>query len=141
MRFVTDAADIPYFIPPMKNARSHHVISRGQSPNFYRLEDLHDSGTGHTPWVAAFERMFVGLFLALDAPVPYAFRTPDGRVRSLDAGCMKWLSNRSPAEIEFTLDAEGFIDTVVPSANLLARYEQDRLVLRDRIIKATPGDD
>ncbi len=140
MKSVEDAVDIPFYIPPMKDGKSHHVISKGQLPKFYRPEDLRDIGTGKTIWVDAFEKMFVGLYLALDAPVPYAFRTPDGRIRSLDAGCMKMLVNRNPPELQFNLGAENYISSVVPSGTLLERYTMIHAKLRDRIIEAKPGD-
>jgi hypothetical protein len=141
MKSVDDAVEIPFFIPPMNDGKSHHVISKGQSPKFYRPHDLKDIGTGKTIWVDAFEKMFVGLFLALDAPVPYAFRTPDGRIRSLDAGCMKMLVNRSPPELQFNLGSENYISSVVPSDVLLGRYTMINAKLRERIINAGPSDD
>ena len=140
MKTVADVVDIPFFIPPMNDGKLHHVISKGQSPKFYRPEDLRDIGTGKTLWVDTFEKMFVGLFLALHAPVPYAFRTPDGRIRSLDAGCMKMLVNRNPPELCFNLGPEGYISTVVPSDVLLDRYALIHAKLRAKIVDAVPGD-
>ncbi|HCX32438.1 MAG TPA: hypothetical protein DHV08_02040 [Rhodocyclaceae bacterium] len=141
MKSVADAVDISFFIPPMNDGKSHHVISKGQWPKFYRPEDLRDIGSGKTLWVDTFEKIFVGLFLALDAPVPYAFRTPDGKIRSLDAGCMKMLVNRNPPELQFNLGSEGFISTVVPSDALLNRYVLLHSKLRARIVDAEPSDD
>ena len=140
MKSVADAVKIPFFIPPMKNRKfKQHVISKGD-PEFYRPEDLRDTGIGDTPWVCEFEEMFLGLYLALDAPVPYAFLTPDDKVRSLDAGCLKWLENRVPSWLQFKPDYEGYISTVVPLDVLIARYAPIHTKLRERIINAEASD-
>lgn len=140
MRSVADVVEIGVFIPPMPDEGRHHVVSRGQKPDFYRPEDLKDKGLGKTAWVDAFEKVLVGLYLRLRAPVPYAFRTPDGQIRSLDAGCIKMLANRTPPEVELSVDDYGYIDTLRPSQALLDRYAQisDRLV--QRIVQASPED-
>jgi hypothetical protein len=137
MKSINDAVEIPFFIPPMRDGKSHHVISLGK-PKFYRPGDLKDLGVGKTAWVDAFEKILTGLYLALEAPVPYAFFTPDGKIRSLDAGCMKMLLNRQPPDIDLNLGADGFISSVSPSDNMLALYEPIRHILRDRIVLATP---
>ena len=107
--------EIGVYIPAMPKGGSHHVISRGQRPDFYRLQDLHDKGPGHTAWVEAFQKLVVGLHWILDGPVPYAFKTPDGSIRSLDAGCLKMLLNRREPDLTVYCDVEGWIDAVVPS--------------------------
>jgi len=139
MKSVIEASKIPFFIPPMTDGKSHHVISTSQTPKFYRPEDLRDVGIGKTAWVDAFEKLFLGLYLALDAPVPYAFRTQDGKIRSLDAGCLKMLVNRTPPELRFNLGAEGYISTVFPSDVLIARYGPIHAKLRDRIVNTKPS--
>lgn len=136
MRSVDEAPELGFFVPPMPQGGPHHVISRGQSPYFYRPEDLKDKGPGKTAWVDAFEKILVGLYLVLDRPVPYAFRTPDRQVRSLDAGCMKMLANRRPPEITFNVDTSGYIDAAIPSQVLLGRYVDIAVQLKERIIKA-----
>jgi hypothetical protein len=105
-----------------KGPYTHHPISRGQRPDFYRPEDLGDTAEAKTGWVDFFEKILVGLFWKLDGPVPYAFRTHDGMIRSLDAGCLQFLRNRTPPEVTFNRDALGFIESVVPSKKLLERY-------------------
>jgi hypothetical protein len=107
MKSIDDAEEIGFFIPPMPQPGRHHVISKGRNPDFYRPEDLRDKGPGKTAWVDAFEKLLVGLYWTLDRPVPYAFRTPDGAIRSLDAGCIKMLLNRQPPGIELIYDEEG----------------------------------
>jgi hypothetical protein len=71
------------------------------------------------------------MFRKLNRPVPYAFRTWDGEIRSLDAGCLKFLANRVPPEVVFHCDALGFIDSVEPSTKLLGRYS----AIKDALIK------
>lgn len=138
MNSVETLPKIKVFVPPMLDGTSHHVISRGQQPDFYRPSDLRDKGSGKTAWVDAFEKIVVGLYWVLGSPVPYAFRTPDGRVRSLDAGCIKMLLNRTPPELTVICDAEGYIDSVVPSPAMLDRYLPIRTKLIDRIQEAGP---
>lgn len=125
---------LPISIPELvKGPYTHHPISRGQRPEFYRPEDLRDTAGAKTGWVDFFEKILAGLFWKLDGPVPYAFRTYDGTIRSLDAGCLKFLRNRVPPEVTFNPDALGFIDSVVPSQKLLERYVLMKDVLLKRI--------
>src|SRR5664279_2782065 len=75
-----------------------HPFSKGQNPKFYK--EISDNAEGKTDRTSFFEWHFVGLYLALARPVPYAFRTKDGLIRSLDAGCVKFLCNRQEPEAE-----------------------------------------
>lgn len=121
---------LPIAIPPMpKGKYTHHPISQGQNPDFYRPEDLRDTGTAQTGWVVHFSKLLVGLYWKLGRPVPYAFRTWNGRIRSLDAGCLKFLANRKPAEVSFYCDAAGYIDAVEPGAKLKTSYLPVRATL------------
>ena len=140
MNSIDDAVEIEFYIPAMPDQKSHHVISRGQYPDFYRPEDLRDKGMGKTSWVDAFEKMFVGLYWALGGPVPYAFRTPDNKIRSLDAGCIKMLLNRKPPELLLNCGAQGFISSLVPSDVMLERYQVMRAILEKRVRDARPED-
>lgn len=140
MRSVEDAVDIGVYIPPMPDGKSHHVISRGQIPYFYRPEDLRDKGQGKTAWGDVFEKMVVALFWVTGEPVPYAFRTPDGTVRSLDAGCIKMLLNRQPPDLTIECDRNGFIESVQPSQKLLDLYSPMQSVLVRRVHEATAED-
>ena len=135
MNSINDLPQIEFFIPAMakrETKESHHVISRGQNPDFYKREELRDKGTGKTAWVDAFEKILVGLYIASGEAVPYAFKTPDGVIRSLDAGCIKMLLNRGDTEIEIISDSSGFIDRVRPGRAMLERYEP----IKDRLVKA-----
>jgi hypothetical protein len=98
-----------------------HPFSKGQNPKFYK--EIGDTAEGKTGRTDFFEKNVVGLYVSLGRPVPYAFRTMDGLIRSLDAGCVKFLCNREPPEIDLIRDADGYIVAVKPLAPLLARLE------------------
>ncbi|MBR0761562.1 hypothetical protein [Bradyrhizobium japonicum] len=138
MQNIDEAEEIGIYIPKMPGSKEHHVISKGQRPRFYRPEDLGDTGQGKTLWVDAFEKILVGLHWTLGMPVPYAFRTPDGTIRSLDAGCIKMLLNRTPPELILNCDADGFIQSVAPTSELLNRYQPIKVSLIKRIVDASP---
>jgi hypothetical protein len=106
-----------------------HPVSRGQDPVYYKPHELKDIGTAQTEWLRFFERILVGLYWKLGRPVPYAFRVVDGTVRSLDGGCLKWLRNRQPPEVEFQLGESGLIMAVKPSSELQERYQSERAAL------------
>jgi hypothetical protein len=106
-------------IPEYTGGESH-PFSRGQDPEFYQT--IKDTVEGKTARTYFFEKNLVGLYLALGRPVPYAFRTKDGTVRSLDAGCVKFLCNRREPDLELIHDADGFIVAVKPLSPLLERF-------------------
>jgi hypothetical protein len=106
-----------------------HPISRSQHPDRYRPSELRDTGEAQTVWLVFFEKILVGLYWKYDEPVPFVFRTADGTVRSLDAGCIKWLLNRKPPEVSLHCDRAGIIEAVTPSPALLSRYQADRETL------------
>jgi len=115
-------------LPPGKY--HHHPVSKGQNPDFYKPLDPRDTALAKTAWVDFFEKVLAAMYWKIGAPVPYAFRTYDGTIRSLDAGCLKFLANRNPPEVTFIVDAGGFIDKVEPSPKLRARY----LTLKDTLV-------
>lgn len=106
-------------IPEYTGGESH-PFSRGQNPEFYQT--IKDTVEGKTSRTYFFEKNLVGLYLALGRPVPYAFRTRDGTIRSLDAGCVKFLCNRREPDLELIRDADGFIVAVKPLTPLLDRF-------------------
>lgn len=140
MRSTEAVPIIDFYIPAMPQSGRHHVISRGQLPDFYRVADLKDKGPGNTAWVEAFQKFLVGLYWMLDGPVPYAFKTPDGDVRSLDAGCLKMLLNRKEPDLTVNCDVEGWIDAVVPSTRLLELYAPIRERLERQFSEAGPDE-
>ena len=139
MQSIDDVLAIEFFVPPMPKDGQHHVISRGQKPKFYREKDLNDFGEGKTAWVDSFRKQLMGLYLALERPVPYAFKIPNGVIRSLDAGCIKMLLNRDPSEIKLMYDSAGFIENARPSDRLLDLYLplKENLIHRVRIASST----
>lgn len=137
MKSINEAEEIGVFIPAMPGSKDHHVISKGQRPRFYRPEDLGDIGQGKTLWVDAFEKILAGMHWTLEMPIPYAFRTPDGAIRSLDAGCIKMLLNRHPPELILSCDADGFIEAVVPTSKLLNRHQLVKASLIKRMEDAS----
>ncbi|UPK17590.1 HNH endonuclease [Bradyrhizobium sp. 131] len=100
-----------------------HPFSKGQNPQFYRV--IKDPAEGRTLRTTFFEKNLVGLYWALGRPVPYAFRTRDGTVRSLDAGCVQFLFNRRPPEVEYVRDPDEYIIAVKPLEPLLERFQED----------------
>jgi len=113
---------LPFLVPeyPLPS----HPISRGV-PKFYRLQDLSDKVEGRTPRTEFFEQTIVGMFLRLGRAVPYAFYPSSGEIRSLDAGCIKFLLNRSRPEIEVTCASDGTIVGITPLPSLVDRYSAD----------------
>ncbi|MER9428787.1 HNH endonuclease [Mesorhizobium sp. M0408] len=113
-----------------------HPFSRGQDPEFYTPETLRDTALGRTGRTSFFEQIFAGLYWKLEAPVPYAFITSDGAVRSMDAGCIKFLANRGSGEIEFQLGPNRVILAASPGPVLLERYAR----IREKLIRdVTPS--
>src|ERR1700676_923510 len=84
--------------------RGHNPFCKDRNPQFY--QEIKDTAEGKTARTSFFEKNLVGLYWALGRPVPYAFRTKDGTVRSLDAGCVKFLFNRRKPELELIRDVE-----------------------------------
>ena len=119
---------LPLLIPGYP--RPSHPISRGV-PKFHKLAALSDRIEGRTPRTELFERILVGMFLRLGRSVPYAFYTSDGEIRSLDAGCIKFLLNRKSPEIAVICDSEGEITSVTPLPILVDRYIGDDQLLLD----------
>jgi hypothetical protein len=117
-----------------------HPISRSQNPKRYKVDELRDTGEAKTAWLTFFEEILVGLYWKYDGPVLFVFRTADGTVRSLDAGCVKWLLNRTPPEVILHCDQTGVIEAVTPSPVLLSRYESDREALVGRLSSKPAAD-
>lgn len=118
---------------PEGAAFTHHPFSVSQAPKLYKPEDLTDSGTAPTQWLGFFEEIFMGIFWKYNEPVPYVFKTANGAVRSLDAGCVKWLMNRRPPEISLILASKRIIEAVRPTEVLIKRYLGRKQELIDRV--------
>lgn len=125
---------------PEHTSFKFHPISRSQKPDRYKPSDLRDSGEAQTAWLKFFEEILVGLYWKHDdKPVPFVFRTADGSVRSLDAGCIKWLLNRKPPEVGLHCDKAGIIEGVTPSLALLSRYQAEKKALIARLSNKSLG--
>lgn len=86
----------------------------GTRPTKYLVSDLKKSETGGpTQRTREFEREIARVWRETNASVPFAFRTGDGAVRSLDAGCLGFLASRNPCPIQFRTK-DGYIDSVIP---------------------------
>ncbi len=81
-----------------------------------------------------FEKHIVAIWREIQRPVPYAFRTADGTPRSLDAGCLGFLLNRTDPELISYNDAKtGELIAVKPTGRLTNRYVDIEDRLRDQI--------
>lgn len=69
-----------------------------------------------------FEKKLLAVSTVIGGPVPYAFRTLDGDLRSLDAGCLGHLTNKPEPELALHRDDAGFVVAVVPLKPLVSRY-------------------
>jgi hypothetical protein len=79
-----------------------------------------------------FERILFAIWREIDSkPVPFAFRTADGVIRSMDAGCLGFLLNRAQPElvVQRNPDTEEIV-AVEPTERLRIRYEQPEASLR-----------
>lgn len=127
---------LPVSIPEWREPS--HPFSRGQNPKFYTPETLEDKAIGKTARTHFFEKVFVGLFWTLGAPVPYAFRTLEGEIRSLDAGCIKFLANRGSDYIHFHLSSDRIILAATPGSRLLSTFASLRRELVRQVSPGTP---
>lgn len=117
-------------IPPSKFASD--PISRGAVPELYSATSLKKVAIEKHARTDEFEKRLMGLWWTLEEqPVPFVFRTSDGSIRSLDAGCVGFLLNRWHPEVE-AIEQDGVIVAVRPQGALLSRYEP----IRDRLVAA-----
>jgi hypothetical protein len=110
-----------------------HPFSRSTNPKFYRRDELGDTAFGDTNRTRFFEKVLAGLYWSLGRAVPYAFITKSGEVRSLDAGCVKFLLNRQPPQIRLVCDPVGAIIAVEPTDALLGAYQERRTKLVSQV--------
>jgi len=110
-------------------------FSAGDRTRKYRPSDLRETEANKTGRTDFFEKKLFAIWQALQAPVPYAFETSDGRVRSLDAGCLGFLANKADPEIALKVDSDGFIVAVEPLRPLASRY----LGVADRLMTGLTG--
>lgn len=114
---------------PSLNVRSDQLVLPGRSSPFnsgsrvqrYRPKDLKDVEASRTDRTRFFEETLVRLYNETRRDIPFLFKTADGDLRSLDAGCLGFLYNRPDPDVVFRLDDEGYIRSVRPSAGLRRR--------------------
>jgi hypothetical protein len=122
---------LPIRIPDYKGS---HPFSSGISIKTYSLEELKKKSiTKHarTDW---FERRLFAIWREIGKPVPYAFRTDDGTIRSMDAGCLGFLFNRTRPELIAQTDPNtNEIIAVEPAGLFRARYDRLEASLREEV--------
>jgi hypothetical protein len=107
-----------------KSIGMSHPFCRGARVQVYRRQDLGNnvpSSLDRTKW---FVQQLLNISRKTGGSVPYAFKTADGEVRSLDAGCLGFLLSTEPPLIEVSTDKLGYITAVTPTPEMLRRYSQ-----------------
>jgi hypothetical protein len=116
-----------------------HPFSSGLSIKVYGQEELKKQSVtkqARTDW---FEKNLFAIWREIGKPVPYAFRTADGTIRSMDAGCLGFLFNRAQPELVVESDPDtGEIVAVEPAGQLRTRYEQLEASLRREVRPEIP---
>lgn len=127
---LTAIPQINIALPPSKHPSD--PFSHGVKPDLYGADDLKKVAIEKHARTDEFEKRLMGIWWALnEEPVPYVFRTQDGTIRSLDAGCVGFLLNRWRPEIE-AIEVKGVVNAVRPIGDLLDRY----LPIKDRLVSA-----
>lgn len=117
---IEEAPTLSVTIPISRHASD--TISWGERPEVYGAADLRKVAGSPSNRTTEFERRLVALYWALGEPVPFLFRTADGKLRSLDAGCLGYLANRSLPDVLLT-EQGGVVVAVEPTGALIARAE------------------
>ncbi len=94
-------------------------FSRGLRPEEYTLGGLKKVSAASTARTDAFRKYVLAIEEIIGAPVPYVFRTVDGAIRSLDAGCLGYCINRSEPYFKPLINERGFIEAIesTPACN------------------------
>lgn len=93
------------------------ALSKGPRPYEYRRHGLRKregDPSRRTERTRRLKAFILDQAAANDGVAPYAFARADGSVASLDTGILGFLANATPPEIDFVLDAEGWIIGVTP---------------------------
>jgi hypothetical protein len=110
---------------PSPEYTGSHPFSRGRRISKYKEDELYkEPGNNFTPRNEWFAEELLEIYRSTGRPVPYAFRTQDGKPRSLDAGCLSRLLKRDPPDLIPILDHEGYVDAVTPTTELRGRYAE-----------------
>lgn len=127
--------ELPLTIPEYPGS---HPFSKGPHPELYLEDELRkksDKKSDRTSW---FEKILFAMWRELGDEVPYVFLV-DGQIRSLDAGCVGYLVNRSRPELALRKDSSGYIVSVAPIGDLANRYTVIEDRLRKEIQKQNPN--
>lgn len=93
------------------------------SHRLYRPSELRVISSGNRERTREFLDRLLGMFAIAGLPIPYVFRTADGAVRSLDAGCMGMLSRPQPLVMTFDEDSDGHIRSIRLSGDTIDANE------------------
>jgi len=102
----------------------------------YRPQDLQCNERQTSSRTGEFKQRLLALWWLNDEKaVPYVFRVADGTPRSMDAGCLGMLTLKATPELNFELNASGYIIAVSPTPAVVnAWIEHKDLLLK----KVTP---
>jgi hypothetical protein len=87
-------------------------FSKGQRPEEYTLDSLKKIESASTSRTDLFRKYVLAIEELIQTPVPYVFRTSNGTIRSMDAGCLGFCTNRSSPYFCVLLNERGFIEAV-----------------------------
>lgn len=119
--------------------RGSHPFSSGLSIKVYGLQELNKRSVTKQARTVWFEKNLFAIWREIGKPVPYAFRTADGTIRSMDAGCLGFLFNSTHPELVVHSDPDtGEIVAIEPAGQLRTRYEQLEASLRREIRPEIP---
>ena len=114
-----------------KSTHPSDPFSWGDVPELYTVDGLKKVAVTKHLRIDEFEKRVIAIWWASgEASVPFIFRTADGTIRSLDAGCVGFLVNRWQTDCDVVEDASGYVTAIVPTQSMVSRYEpiKDRLM-------------
>lgn len=122
---------LPVHLP---DSGKHSVPFSLSSHELYQPGELRCEDGIQTLRTDEFMKRLVAIYWLNDEkPVPYVFKTADDSVRSMDAGCLGMLHHHREHLVEFELDHDGYIRSVVPQPTLIAKCEPMKQRLIDAI--------
>jgi hypothetical protein len=115
-------------------------FSSGKDIDLYTEQGLKKQTKEKLPRNDWFEKRLLGIRGVIGGPIPYAFRTKNGELRSMDAGCLGFLFNRPQPEVELRKGSDGFVTEVELVGDLLTKYNdiEWRLIAEVRNSAAAP---
>lgn len=106
-----------------QSAHPSDPFSSGSKPELYSEADLKKVAVTKHARTDEFEKRLIAIWWATgERPVPFVFRTNDGSLRSLDAGCVGFLLNRWKPDCTVVLGNDGMVVAVAPNASMVERY-------------------